>query len=581
MLRRVLVVVGVCAALVAVAFAILLVMQPQRPAARVGHPQITVRDGVKLAVDVILPDPMPTQRVPVILFQTRYWRSLALRVPEPIGEPPIGPRDDSVDRLVRAGYGVVVADVRGTGASEGVWPRPWSDDEVADARELVDWIAAQPFCDGRVGTAGLSYEGTTALLSATSVNPALKAVLAREIEWDLVDELVAPGGVRNVSFVGAWGEAVSALDRNETPAFFPMTARLLAHGVHPFDRDATRAELHRIVAARRIADVARDVAHVRSGADAFAGVAAARVGPSGHTAQLAATGARVGLWGGWWDGATADAVLRADRAMPLVEAVIGPWTHEGDASASPFGEHAGSAVNLDGVVEFFDRRLRTDASRAAMRRWWVAGAEEWREGSTWPSIESTTLSLVAGGGLALQAGPLDAGFDVDFAASTGRDNRWMTGLLRPVRTDDRAKARGIASFIGQPITAPLSVFGASTLRCNVALDGDDAALFVYLEAVDRAGTVRLLTEGVARIGNGPAEVRLRPIAFELPPGASVRVSLAGADADTFERVPSAGPRHMQFSAPCSIELPVVKPRVSTADNGLSADRADANRARQI
>ena len=568
MLRKSLVVAGVCVGLVAVAFAVLLAMQPSRPAARATHPQVTMRDGVRLAVDVILPDPLRAQRVPVILVQTRYWRSLALRVAEPSGVPPIGPRDDSVDRLVAAGYGVVVADVRGTGASEGVWPRPWSDDEVADARELIDWIAAQPFCDGRIGTVGLSYEGTTALLSATSTNPALKAALAREIEWDLVDELVAPGGIRNVSFVDAWGDAVASLDRNETPNFFPFSARLLARGVHPFDGDADEAGLRRIVAARRIAAVARDVSDVRSGADSFAGVRAARVGPSGHAAELAATGARVGLWGGWWDGATADAVLRADRAMPLVEAVIGPWNHEGDASASPFGTHAASTVDLDEVVAFFDRNLKGDGSATPLRRWWVAGAETWREAATWPSTLATTLSLVDGGGLALQVGPLDAAFDVDFAASTGTENRWMTGLLRPVRADDRAKARGILSFVGRPLAEPLVVFGAPALRCDVAPDGDDTALFVYLEATDADGRVRLLTEGVARIRGGPTEVRLRSIAFELPPGASVRVSLAGADADTFERVPAAGPRRMALRAPCTIELPVV---VATADNGLSAD----------
>jgi putative CocE/NonD family hydrolase len=566
MVRRALVVAGACVAVVAVAFAVLLALQPARPTAWVTRPQVAMRDGVRLAIDVILPDPMPAQRVPVVLVQTRYWRSLALRVGDPTGVPPIGPRDDSVDRLVAAGYGVVVADVRGTGASEGAWPRPWSDAEVADARELIDWIAAQPFCDGRIGTSGLSYEGTTALLSATSKNPALKAVLAREVEWDLVDELIAPGGVRNVSFVASWGDAVASLDRDEVASFFPWSARLLARGVHPVDGDADEAGLRQIVAVRRIADIARDVANVRGGADSFAGVPAAEVGPSGHAAELAATGARVGLWGGWWDGATADAVLRADRAMPLAEAVIGPWTHEGDASASPFGARAGSTVDLADVVAFFDRNLKGDDAGTPRRRWWVAGAETWREATAWPATLPATRWLVDGGGLAGEEAPLDAAFEVDFSASTGTENRWMTGLLRPVRADDRAKAQGILAFVGPPLAEPLAVFGAPVFRCRVAPDGPDAALFVYLEADDAAG-VRLLTEGVERIRDRPTEIRLRSIAFELAPGTRLRVSLAGADADTFERVPPAGPRRVALRAPCGLELPVVAP---PADNGLSA-----------
>ncbi len=543
--------------LIVCAFAVLLAMQPDRPAARVSRPQVTMRDGVKLAVDVILPEPMPAARVPVVLFQTRYWRSLALRLPDQPGVPPIGPRDASVDRLVAAGYGVVVADVRGTGASEGTWQRPWSDQEVLDSNDLVAWIALQPFSDGRVGTAGLSYEGTTALLSATTTNPALKAVLAREIEWDLVDELIAPGGVRNLSFVEAWGGAVASLDRNHTPDFFPPSARFIATGVHTIDGDTGGAGLAKILAGRHIADVAGAVSGVHNGTDLFAGVPASTVGPSAHAPTLSKTRATVGLWGGWWDGATADAVLRADRTMPLAEAVIGPWSHEGGESASPFGADLESTVNLDAVVAFFDRHLRGSESVAHRLRWWVAGAEVWREGDVWPAAVPTTWSLASGGRLVAATAPLDVRLDVDFTATTGTNNRWMTGLLRPVETDDRVKARGLLSFNGEPLGGVLSVFGAPVLRCDVSLDGHEAALFAYLEVKEPQGPVRLLTEGVARIGTGSVEVRLRPIAFELAPGSTLRVSLAGADADTFERVPVQGPRSMTFASPCAIELPVL------------------------
>ena len=103
----------------------------------------------------------------------------------------------------------------------------------------------------------------------------------------------------------------------------------------------------------------------------------------------------------------------------------------------------------------------------------------------------------------------------------------------------------------------LSFFGPPVLRCEVSLDGDAAALFVYLETRDVHGRVRLLTEGVERVRGGTVQVRLRPVAFELPPGSILRVSLAGADADTFERVPAEGPRAITLVAPCAIELPIV------------------------
>jgi putative CocE/NonD family hydrolase len=550
-------VVGVLVALVVVAAGVLIALQPERPPARVSRPQVVMRDGVRLAVDVILPEPMPAERVPVVLFQTRYWRSFATIFPDQPGVPPIGPRDASVDALVAAGYGVVVADVRGTGASGGTWPRPWSDDEVADASELISWIAAQPFCDGRVGAAGVSYEGTTALLSATTTNPALRAVLAREVEWDLLDELLAPGGVRNTSFIAAWGEDVASLDKNRVAAFFPAPAKYIVTGVHPVDGDEQGVALAELVEARRVADVAGAVVDVRGPADLFDGVPVTAVGPAAHANRLAQTKAAVGLWGGFWDAATADAVLRADGAMPLAEAMIGPWTHEGDASASPFGPREGAAVELDEVVAFFDRHLKGTAPPAPKKRYWVAGAEVWREADVWPATRPASYSLASGGQLVRGEAPLDAKLDVDFAATTGTTNRWVTGLLRPVDTGDRAKARGLLSFDHAPLTETLSVFGAPVLRCQVTADGDDSALFAYLEARLGDGPTGLLTEGVVRLRGGAVEVRLRPIAFELPPGSSLRVSLAGADADTFERVPAEGPRSLAFSAPCTLELPVV------------------------
>ena len=135
--------------------------------------------------------------------------------------------------------------------------------------DLIDWVAKQPWSDGRVGATGVSYEGTTALLAAASHHPALKAVLAREIEWDLVDELLAPGGVRNLSFSKAWGESVSALDRNQYPPLFPASGKWIVDGVHRSADDKDGKRLAAIVAGRKVADIAAQVSDVRSGRDAF------------------------------------------------------------------------------------------------------------------------------------------------------------------------------------------------------------------------------------------------------------------------------------------------------------------------
>lgn len=543
-MKRAVVVVGI----VLVALVLLVVVLgalDDSPKARVTRPTVAMADGTKLAVDVILPE-NDTGPGPVVLLQTRYWRSFALRVPENVGHVPKGPREPIVEALVRAGYGLVVADVRGTGASEGTWPHPFGEQEAKDGEALVDWVSKQPFCNGRVGATGLSYEGTTALLTAGTTNPALKAVLARDLEWDLVDELLAPGGVRNLSFPDAWGRSVKALDRGEAPELFPASARWLIDGVHPVDGDAEGVALRALQERRVVADVADAVKNVRGPADPFgaAGPPASTLGPSSRPA-LAKTTAVVSLWGSWWDGATADAVLRASRVMPLHEAVIGPWEHEGHATASPFGGTEDATVELARLVAFFDQHLKTDTSSPPLRRSWVAGAERWESAADWPqthdvahvfSFEPATL-------------------DVDFTASTGVKNRWMTGMAQSVEYEDRRKAKGLLRAPQPPRTVPLRFFGAPRVTCEVSLDGSEAALHVYLEEVGADGSMTLLTEGVQRVSGGRVAFSLRALAAELPAGGRLQLAIAGADSPTFERVPAEGPRRITLNGPCTLELP--------------------------
>jgi hypothetical protein len=530
----------------------------------VTHPRIGAADGVEIAADVVLPLVVPDSGVPVVLIQTRYWRSFQLRGGKRGNAVPIGPREAIVERLVTAGFGVVVTDVRGTGASGGTWPWPWSEGEVRDMGPIIDWIVAQRWSNGVVGATGMSYEGTTALLTATANRPALRAILARELEWNLVDEIIAPGGVRNIGFVSSWSRSVDALDHGTLPELFPRLARFGIRGVQPSDGDDKGAALQALQRSRPPTDVAGPVSAVRSGTDRFgrSGPPADSLSPSGHVATLAATTAVVAMWGSWWDGATADAVLRAQQQMPVREAVIGPWAHEGTSNASPLrnDDSERATVDLDQVVAFFRRQLvERSAAPAPRASWYIAGAERWKSAEQWPTTAPHTLYLVGDALVHSPGTSAPRSLTVDFAASTGKNTRWTTGLARPVDAPDRADTRGVISWQSAVLDAPLSVFGASEFTCHVALDAPDAALHVYIESVDRSARVRLLTEGIQRITAGQATVRIRPVAFELPPGWSLRLSIAGADAPSFERVPATGEQRMQFAGEgCRLTLPVVR-----------------------
>lgn len=532
--------------------------------ATVTHQRIRAADSVEIAADVILPLVVPDSGVPVVLIQTRYWRSFNLRGGKRKNVVPMGPREAIVEKLVTAGFGVVVTDVRGTGASAGIWPWPWSDGELRDMGPIIDWIVAHRWSNGAVGATGVSYEGTTALLTATAGRPALRAILARELEWNLVDEIVAPGNVRNVGFVSSWSRSVDALDHGTLPEMFPRLARFGIRGVQPSDDDAKGAALKELQQRRPPTDVAGRVSAVRGGSDRFGsdGPAADSLSPSGLIAALAATTAVVGMWGSWWDGATADAVLRAQQNMPVREAVIGPWAHEGTSNASPLrrDDSERATVDLDVVVSFFRRHLmQRDAAPAPRNSWYVAGAERWQSAEQWPVTAERTLHLVGERLSATPAAGASRSLAVDFAASTGKNTRWTTGLARVVDAPDRASARGLISWRSDALDAPLSVFGASEFVCAVTLDVTEAALHVYVESIDPSQRVRLLTEGVQRISAGVATVRIRPVAFELPAGWSLRLSVAGADAPSFERVPATGAQRIQFAGEgCRLTLPVVR-----------------------
>lgn len=541
-MKKLLVVVGVVLGLVLISGVVLSALD-DAPPAKVSRPTVAMNDGTKLAVDVVLPE--SAGPFPIVLIQTRYWRSFALKVPENPGRVPKGPREPIVEALVRAGYGVVVADVRGTGASEGTWPHPFGEQEARDGAELIEWVSKQPFCNGRVGATGLSYEGTTALLTAATNHPALKAVLARDLEWDLVDELIAPGGVRNLAFPEAWGRTVKALDRGQPPELFPASARWLIANVHSVDGD-DGARLRALEQARVVADVAEAVKQVRAPGDSFGvgGPPASSLGPSSRAA-LSKTTAVVSLWGSWFDGATADAVLRASAVMPLREAVIGPWEHEGHATASPFGGTTDATVELSSIVTFFDQHLKTDNASPPEKRWWLAGAERWESGAAWPETHEVAHGF--------KFEP--ASLDVDFAATTGVKNRWMTGMAQSVVYEDRRLAKGLLRASGAVRATPLRFFGAPRVTCDVVLDGPEAALHVYLEEVGADGEVTLLTEGVQRVQGGVVSFPLRALAAELPVGGRLQLSLAGADSPTFERVPAEGPRRITLGGACTLELP--------------------------
>ena len=165
---------------------------------------VATRDGVGLATDVYLPEgegPFPT-----LLTRVRGSRSAAFIV----GVLLLNPLE-----AVRRGYAVVVQEVRGRSGSGAAW-HPFVH-EVADGEDCLDWVAAQPWCDGRVGVYGTAYSASTALYVTGLGRDEVRACAVLGTGADLHDGWVYTSGAFELGWNVYWAymtlaESIARLD---------------------------------------------------------------------------------------------------------------------------------------------------------------------------------------------------------------------------------------------------------------------------------------------------------------------------------------------------------------------------------
>jgi uncharacterized protein len=158
-----------------------------RVRARLGLP-VPMRDGIRLATDVYLPDaPGP---FPVILIRTPYSTNTDPNVQDGVF-------------FAQRGYAVVIQDVRGRFDSEGEWA-PFVH-EAEDGYDAQEWCGTQPWSTGRVGTSGGSYLALTQWLAAPLRNRHLAAMAPRVGFSNLYHNWVYTGGAFQLAFNLRWG----------------------------------------------------------------------------------------------------------------------------------------------------------------------------------------------------------------------------------------------------------------------------------------------------------------------------------------------------------------------------------------
>lgn len=138
---------------------------------------VPMRDGVRLATDVHLPlayRPGIDAPLPVILERTPYGKTEVSRS-EQLADRLGVPRPEIARYFVERGFAVVFQDCRGRYDSEGHFTKYLA--EGPDGFDTLAWIVEQPWCNGKVGTMGLSYAAHTQLALACLNPPGLACMV--------------------------------------------------------------------------------------------------------------------------------------------------------------------------------------------------------------------------------------------------------------------------------------------------------------------------------------------------------------------------------------------------------------------
>ncbi len=556
---------------------------------------IPTRDGVRIAVDVWLPDGIDEGAVlPTMIRATRYWRARGVVDPELENDSNF----DEAERWNAAGYALVLVDGRGSGASFGVRRFELAEDEVLDYGEVADWIVAQPWSNGRVGAYGVSYAGNTSEMLAVNRHPAVKAVAPLFNDFDNFGHLVFPGGVLTVGFLESWSDRTRMQDLNDICGLSGVSGaecdelRTQVTGVKPVDADGDGALLAAAVAEHEANTVPFGAAlEYEYRDDPFGRYEETNVGhrrsPSGHLPQIEESGVAMFIRAGWQDAATVNGTLgRYNTISNAQQVFIGPWDHGARNDADPFRPDD-TPVAPDAneqfaeLVAFFDEHLKESGSGQTPKEinYYTLGADRWTRTEVWPpeGFEDVTWHFGAEGTLTRESYTVAEGADtytVDFTATTGTRNRWYTNggggdVVYGDRRDEDAK---LLTYTSAPMAIDTEITGHPIVTLWVASTEADGAFIVYLEDVAPDGTVRYVTEGQLRAvmravtddpplyrKYGPHRSELRADAMPLVPGENaeisfdlwatsvlireghrIRVAVAGADADTFLRYPRDG-----------------------------------------
>jgi putative CocE/NonD family hydrolase len=475
---------------------------------------MATRDGVILRADIYRPD--DSDKHPAIVACTQYDKSWM----------PASGDFLSVVNAAFAGYAVVTQDVRGRFASEGEYT-PLRLPKGADGHDTVEWVAAEPWCDGNVGMFGASFLGAAQWRTAMQAPPHLKAIAPSMVQAGRVTETRRSGPMElelTVSMLAFL--APDIIDRMEKQGKDVSGMREMAERAQ-FNPDEVCSYLP-----------LKDIPHFQF--EGLSQLLGAWVGSEGAFAALDSeeslywSHARVEApcfhCTGWYDVSAGSAFENflnmrekggSQRAREGQHVLCGPWAHGfilppflGGLNFGPVTPVLTPALH-DRHIAFFDRYLRGMDVDIPAVRYFVMGRDRWEDADTWPlpQTEWQRFFLHSGGRSNTAAGdgllsrdepgaePPDIFvYDPRFPVPTVGGRNLPTGRLVPGPFDQTPveKRSDVLCYTTPDLDEDLEVTGPLVLHLFAATSARDTDFTAKLVNVYPDGSAYNVAEGCIR-----------------------------------------------------------------------------------
>ena len=572
---------------------------------------ITVRDGVKIAATICLPKGLsPDSKIPTVITQTRYWRAMELRIPFRWILDSMVSNAPNPEVVTSRGYALIYTDVRGTGASFGSRITPFSEEEVKDGYDIVNWIIAQPWSDGNVVSKGISYTGTTAELFARNNHQAIKAVIPGHGFWDPYTDVAFPGGCFDNAFIQLWSFLGKNLDLNNPKVFRQVMpeAWLFVKGVKPVRTDKDLQMLNKALEQHSSnqyvydntieEDFRDDQLPDGSSFDDFSIFA--------RKDEIERSNIPILAWCSWLDSGYCDAIIH--RFMNLSNpqiAILGDWNHGAALPANQFFPNRTSVTptpkdKVNAWINFFEKCIYSNGIQGKMIYYYTLVEEKWKKSEDWPPIGHSYQKWYFSENFTLtrEKPENDVGddtYNINFRATTGRNNRWWALLGFPITYENRIKVdEKLLCYTSQPFEEDTEITGQIVLCLYLTSTHEDGAIFAYFEDVDENGNITYITDGQFRLIHRkilsedppykilipyhsykkedsapliPGEITEVKFGFHatsvlIKKGHRIKIAIAGADKDTFLRYPKEGKPIITISRnkinSSYIDIPIIK-----------------------